>query len=184
MQFGGAVAAFHALDKARTNSGRLSERDFIEECLAIRRFQWPIEVSEAPGTQPRAWRTLVLGYFGAESDETWMNNVDFEGRNDLEARIRGHKDPLPRPRLSCHGERHPGGHDDLTLKGLKSIWRPKTIVFKPVFFFLPLPFPHCFPSRELGRPRFQAPKAILKPFLGFRIPGQLDVPFVPHGAQE
>eukprot|EP00913_Durusdinium_trenchii_P011210 g10528.t1 len=31
-KFGSAVDAFHTMDKARNNSGRLSERDFIEEC--------------------------------------------------------------------------------------------------------------------------------------------------------
>jgi len=31
-QFGSAVNAFHAMDKARMGSGRLSEQDFIEEC--------------------------------------------------------------------------------------------------------------------------------------------------------
>jgi hypothetical protein len=31
-EFGTAEDAFHAMDKAKNNSGRLSERDFIEEC--------------------------------------------------------------------------------------------------------------------------------------------------------
>ena len=33
--FGTAENAFNAMDKAKSNSGRLSERDFLEECQKL-----------------------------------------------------------------------------------------------------------------------------------------------------
>jgi len=34
-KFGSAENAFNAMDKAKSNSGRLSERDFLEECQKL-----------------------------------------------------------------------------------------------------------------------------------------------------